>query len=843
MKLLCGHVKRASDGRSCFVFERPIVSDLLAGNLEWVLIEMDQNGKILRKFYTRIKDLAWEEYQKISEAGRPRPLGSKQSSAYGYFLIEGGRSVVATNPVAVEQVLKQYKGTASLEEDKLFDWAEEWRKLNGTAALQAAVQANLDAEATKRLQKEGQRIVDNLEQERGRLMRGVNEPRNHLNEEIIRREVEQAFNNVTQGRIPGVDPQIMNIPKEPSARGTHTLIGCSLVTGNDVSLLAMWGNEQGEVLITAGAACKEIYRGHSRTDAKNTTFAHINQLLAVAEREGKVRLIDQLRLHQLPTSNLFDGFYINRNQVVSSEMVKELQARGLYPSILAAIPQTPTEEFKRQQIRDTMMGGQPGAPKSGPAVWNGSKWVLNKDYEVQRVSENAYTKYSLAFNPDHDGGVLFIGIRQGSDANPTWNWTTLLRQLNSQYGKHPEMGNPSVDWTVRELAKFCLHESQLSFAVKDHMHIIKALAEAPPVVGELRMRGDHLEVYTETAEWCCMAHPPAPEHKGFLSHKSLYALALNHCNQYTSQRWKNTVAAGPQFPMPTAGALPFKLENHYRQVAQAYHAPVKRARWIKPTELAVRQLYDPTGQVARIIDPGLIKYSDGAIHIQDEDGDWMSCFSTTSDLDAYWDENPPDQKELWEYVRISRPDFEEDLQNELAEKRYTNMAAKTPDSNDTKAADTAAPLFQGRPLTKAEMSILDKHKAEIAEAEEMVVVRAMEEALAHQRKEAEMHAKELAEAKGRLTQIRKGQKKKAAIVQNMGISAIATLMVYLIIAKIFGRPVPDLKLNAPNRLRKGKKKRRPKPEEEAKVFALPAESNPPTEELLNQARRRTRTRA
>lgn len=104
-----------------------------------------------------------------------------------------------------------------------------------------------------------------------------------------------------------------------------------------------------------------------------------------------------------------------------------------------------------------------------------------------------------------------------------------------------------------------------------------------------------------------------------------------------------------------------------------------------------------------------------------------------------------------------------------------------------------------------------------------------------------MQDKELMTANDSLSKIRKGQKKKAAIVQTMSLYAIATLMVYLIISRVFGRPVPALKLNAPNKLKK--KRRRRDHQEESPVreaIALPAAKG---EEIPTRTRRRTKSKA
>jgi len=516
LHILCGHIKRKSDNTSCVVFMRTGRQS----TPDFLLVSYSEDNRVEYYHYFKSSIDAYNAYVRKAEGGRAREVGSKESSAMSYFLKEGGSSVRARDPIAIEETMGLIHTRRFFVEHRLLNWAKAWDERALEQKANAAIEQAFFAcaEAGYRRQEfdkleEGSKAVARLEE--------------HAKEALY-------------------------APASPM----H-LIGASLVTGNNLSCLSMWANDKGEIKILAGGLDSTIYQGNNLSAAKEAAFTHINTCLALAEREGKPRLIDELRKHQLPISNMFDGFYINRNKVVISEFAQELLARG-----------------------------------------------------------------------------------------------------------------------ERELWEF-LQDRKLD---------------------------------------------------------------------------------------------------------------------VDPDYIEATQLLRP------------------------------------QTVDLY----------------------------ELAERKYTTMAKPEPPLESiTQGVNTVMPppLFQGRPLTKAEASLLDKHKAEIEEAEARLldkykaeieetealqVVKAMEEALNHQRKEAEVQAKELMAAKGRLSKIRKGQKKKAAIVQTMSLSAIATLMVYLIISRVFGRPVPALKLNAPNKLKK--KRRRRDHQEESPVreaIALPAAKG---EEIPTQARRRTKAK-
>lgn len=158
--------------------------------------------------------------------------------------------------------------------------------------------------------------------------------------------------------------------------------------------------------------------------------------------------------------------------------------------------------------------------------------------------------------------------------------------------------------------------------------------------------------------------------------------------------------------------------------------------------------------------------------------------------------------------------------------------------NPEKEMRVHPPEANVREVTPAEQSILDKYAHELAEGQKRAEILQLEAI----NKAAEA---ELAQHKKELKKIKMSQRKKATLVQNVSLSAVATLILYLVMSKVFGRPIPDLRLQAPNKLRKGRKKRRPREDgrTDSGALALPAPSSPPYEEKVSTPRSRVRTRA
>lgn len=625
LRLLCGHIKRKSDNTSCVVFMRTGRQS----TPDFLLVSFHEDNRVEYYHYFKSSIDAYNAYVRKAEGGRAREVGSKESSAMSYFLKEGGSSVRARDPIAIEETMGLIHTRRFFVEHRLQNWAKAWDE----RALEQKANAAIEQAGRKAVEK-----LDNLAKEA--FFKSENPP--------------------------------------------MTLIGASLVTGNDMSCLSMWANDKGEIKILAGTG-SIIYQGHSLNEAKGAAFNHINTRLALAEREGRVRLIDQLRQHQLPISNMFDGFYINRNQVVISEFAQELRAVGVYDSLLVSLPGNCRDEMDRQDLRNTVTIKKPESlefskeEQNVPLIEEGTlKYFSYKDSRVKKWA----------------GSGVYGWIKD--------------------------------EWVALNTTEHCFKD----ISAESPLELIRVMNLPANVTG------------------------------AWLSHKK----------KVLSRYCVNDIQP-PPVPEPA--------------------------------------------EEPRI----------NASHGQDK----------------LWDETPPTEQELWEFLQARKLDILPENMHfyELAERKYTTVAKPEPTPQDINA--THPPLFQGRPLTKAEASLLDKYKAEIEEAEELQVVKAMEEALNNQRKEAEMQAKELQEAKGRLSKIRKGQKKKAAIVQTMSLSAMATLMVYLIISRVFGRPVPALKLNAPNKLKK--KRRRRDHQEEGPVreaIALPPAKG---EEIPTRSRRRTKSKA
>lgn len=104
-------------------------------------------------------------------------------------------------------------------------------------------------------------------------------------------------------------------------------------------------------------------------------------------------------------------------------------------------------------------------------------------------------------------------------------------------------------------------------------------------------------------------------------------------------------------------------------------------------------------------------------------------------------------------------------------------------------------------LTPAERTILDKFKDEIAatEVEDNVkLIKAEKVAMEQALKDSQLQLKRL----------RKGKANKTVLIQTMSVSAIATLIMYLILSRVFHRPVPSLQLESPTPRLKRRRKRR-----------------------------------
>lgn len=135
--------------------------------------------------------------------------------------------------------------------------------------------------------------------------------------------------------------------------------------------------------------------------------------------------------------------------------------------------------------------------------------------------------------------------------------------------------------------------------------------------------------------------------------------------------------------------------------------------------------------------------------------------------------------------------------------------------------------------TEAERSILEKYKDEIKDMELQKVIANLEAIKQEQ-------DKNLALARAESRKLKTTKKKRATMMQTMSLSAVFTLLTYIILARVFGRPVPNLELTQPKRrLRKGR--RRERAEEQASSGPIAALA-PPLGDPIPEARVRNRQR-
>ena len=879
LRLLCGHIKRKSDNTSCVVFMRTGRQS----TPDFLLVSFHEDNRVEYYHYFKSSIDAYNAYVRKAEGGRAREVGSKESSAMSYFLKEGGSSVRARDPIAIEETMGLIHTRRFFVEHRLQNWAKAWDE----KALEQKANAAIEQAGRKAVEK-----LDNLAKEA--FFKSENPP--------------------------------------------MTLIGASLVTGNDMSCLSMWANDKGEIKILAGTG-SIIYQGHSLNEAKGAAFNHINTRLALAEREGRVRLIDQLRQHQLPISNMFDGFYINRNQVVISEFAQELRAVGVYDSLLVSLPGNCRDEMDRQDLRNGLnqekspgIGIDPAAKEIQPSlrfgaispvtepglscmIYDGEKWhgaSIEQYHAAVRKNIPLYLEMNLKpaeqYQPEpgeillvqdgicgaeyasvlmhkpqpEPGEILLVqdgicGAEYDHSTNPQ-KWFHMASHVHKdevQLLPHPTQAQIAT----RALEKW--RSGNILFCENQLNTIIKA---GKPQQGELKWfyKGAHfrgargeIHVYKDDQWHVAIGTDRAPkewsEHLPSSSEIFEWVNKTNHKSYGYERKFEGLCKALHGFIEPKKGEqnVPLIEEGTLKYFSYKDSRVKKWAGsgvygWIKDEWVALNTTEHCFKDISAESPLELIRVMNLPANVT---GAWLShkkkvlsryCvndiqpppvpepaeeprINASHGQDKLWDETPPTEQELWEFLQARKlVILPEDMHfYELAERKYTTVAKPEPTPQDINA--THPPLFQGRPLTKAEASLLDKYKAEIEEAEELQVVKAMEEALNNQRKEAEMQAKELQEAKGRLSKIRKGQKKKAAIVQTMSLSAMATLMVYLIISRVFGRPVPALKLNAPNKLKK--KRRRRDHQEEGPVreaIALPPAKG---EEIPTRSRRRTKSKA
>lgn len=158
--------------------------------------------------------------------------------------------------------------------------------------------------------------------------------------------------------------------------------------------------------------------------------------------------------------------------------------------------------------------------------------------------------------------------------------------------------------------------------------------------------------------------------------------------------------------------------------------------------------------------------------------------------------------------------------------------AITPPNPKNPALENIVPAV----LTESQRTILDKYQDEAKAIDLEKAIKDMEMLKAE-------HDKALAQAKVESRKLKTTKKKRATMMQTMSLSAVFTLLTYLVLARVFGRPVPNLQLTQPKRrLRKGKRRHREEEVSEPIAALLPprAEEVPPQG---SKTRNRSKVRA
>lgn len=134
-------------------------------------------------------------------------------------------------------------------------------------------------------------------------------------------------------------------------------------------------------------------------------------------------------------------------------------------------------------------------------------------------------------------------------------------------------------------------------------------------------------------------------------------------------------------------------------------------------------------------------------------------------------------------------------------------------------------------LSPGEKTILEKYKDEAAASEMEAGIKEL------QRVQQDLQA-ELRKRDQELRQVKRSRRKSAGMVQTFSLSAIATILVYLIVSKIFHRPIPTMELVDPSRMVRGKRKRRRRAEDGGPSASSALPPGPPPFETS-----KTRTRS
>lgn len=188
-----------------------------------------------------------------------------------------------------------------------------------------------------------------------------------------------------------------------------------------------------------------------------------------------------------------------------------------------------------------------------------------------------------------------------------------------------------------------------------------------------------------------------------------------------------------------------------------------------------------------------------------------------------------------EYIQVWDPAEERwvyhDMKNFKRSKEGEQTMATTPNPKNP-ALENIVPAV----LTESQRTILDKYQDEAKAIDLEKAIKDMEMLKAE-------HDKALAQAKVESRKLKTTKKKRATMMQTMSLSAVFTLLTYLVLARVFGRPVPNLQLTQPKRrLRKGKRRHREEEVSEPIAALLPprAEEVPPQG---SKTRNRSKVRA
>lgn len=184
-----------------------------------------------------------------------------------------------------------------------------------------------------------------------------------------------------------------------------------------------------------------------------------------------------------------------------------------------------------------------------------------------------------------------------------------------------------------------------------------------------------------------------------------------------------------------------------------------------------------------------------------------------------------------EYMQVWDPAEERwvyhDMKNFKRSKEGEQTMATTPNPKNPTLEN-----FVPAVLTESQRTILDKYQDEAKAIDLEKAIKDMEMLKAE-------HDKALAQAKVESRKLKTTKKKRATMMQTMSLSAVFTLLTYLVLARVFGRPVPNLQLTQPKRrLRKGKRRHREEEVSEPIAALLP----PRAEEVPSQGSR-TRNRS